>query len=43
MAKAMGRAGRERVERHFAWSSVAERTERVYADAAAEFRRTAAD
>jgi glycosyltransferase involved in cell wall biosynthesis len=35
----MGRAGRRRVEERFAWASVAERTERVYADAIAEFER----
>jgi alpha-maltose-1-phosphate synthase len=40
-ARAMGRAGRRRVEEHFAWTSVAERTERVYAEAIAEFRRAA--
>src|SRR6184192_1772383 len=38
-ARAMGRVGRLRVEAHFAWSSVAERTEQVYSDAIAEFKR----
>jgi glycogen synthase len=37
MARAMGKAGRARVEEHFSWDSVAERTERVYADAIQEF------
>ena len=41
--RAMGRAGRRRVEERFSWASVAERTEQVYADAIAEFRRTSAD
>lgn len=40
-ARAMGRAGRRRVEEHFAWTTVAERTERVYAEAIAEFQRAA--
>jgi glycogen synthase len=38
-ARAMGRAGRKRVEERFSWASVAERTERVYAEAIAEFAR----
>lgn len=42
-ARTMGRAGRARVERLFSWASVAERTERVYAEAIAEFKRTAGD
>jgi len=42
-ARAMGRAGRARVEAKFSWASVAERTEQVYADAIAEFERAAAD
>ena len=42
-ARAMGQAGRRRVEEKFAWASVAERTEAVYADAIAEFRRTERD
>ena len=37
--RAMGKAGRRRVEEHFSWASVAERTERVYAEAIAEFKR----
>jgi glycogen synthase len=40
-ARAMGSAGRRRVEEHFSWASVAERTERVYQEAIAEFRRSA--
>ncbi len=43
LAREMGRAGRRRVEDEFAWTSVAERTEQVYADAIAEFKRTAGD
>jgi starch synthase len=39
----MGQAGRRRVEEHFAWASVAERTEQVYADAIAEFKRSSGD
>lgn len=42
-ARAMGRAGRQRVEEKFSWASVAEQTERVYAAAIEEFRRTAND
>jgi glycogen synthase len=42
-ARAMGVAGRKRVEDHFSWASVAERTERVYRDAIEEFQRTAND
>jgi alpha-maltose-1-phosphate synthase len=37
LARALGEAGRRRVEERFSWSSVAERTEAVYADAIAEF------
>jgi glycogen synthase len=40
MARAMGHAGRRRVEERFSWASVAERTERVYADAIADFERS---
>jgi starch synthase len=29
-ARAMGVAGRKRVEEHFAWASIAERTEALY-------------
>ncbi|MGH7392636.1 MAG: glycogen synthase [Candidatus Rokuibacteriota bacterium] len=39
-ARTMGRAGRRRVEEHFSWASVAERTERVYAEAIAGFQRS---
>jgi type III pantothenate kinase len=38
LAQAMGRAGRRRVEERFAWASVAERTEQLYAAAIADFR-----
>jgi glycogen synthase len=40
---ALGQAGRRRVEDKFAWASVAERTEQVYADAIAEFKRSSGD
>jgi alpha-maltose-1-phosphate synthase len=40
--RAMGRAGRQRVEAQFSWSRVAERTREVYADAIADFARTEA-
>jgi alpha-maltose-1-phosphate synthase len=40
--RAMGRAGRVRVESQFSWSRVAERTREVYADAIADFARTEA-
>jgi glycogen synthase len=43
LARDMGKAGRRRVEEKFAWASVAERTERVYADAIAEFKRSSGD
>ena len=39
--RAMGRAGRQRVEAHFSWTSVAERTREVYQDARDEFARSA--
>jgi glycogen synthase len=42
-ARAMGEAGRRRVEERFSWASVAERTERVYADAIAAFTRASGD
>jgi glycosyltransferase involved in cell wall biosynthesis len=42
-ARAMGQAGRRRVEEHFSWASVAERTERVYAQAIDDFKRTSGD
>jgi alpha-maltose-1-phosphate synthase len=43
LARAMGRAGRSRVEAHFAWAAIAERTEQVYRDAIDEFRRSSGD
>jgi glycogen synthase len=43
LACRLGRAGRRRVEAQFSWASVAERTERVYADAVAEFRTSSGD
>ena len=43
LARDMGKAGRRRVEEKFAWASVAERTEQVYADAIAEFKRSSGD
>lgn len=42
-ARAMGQAGRRRVEERFSWASVAARTRAVYEEAAAEFRRAWAD
>jgi len=42
-ARRMGQAGRKRVEAQFSWASVAERTERVYADAVADFKKSASD
>jgi glycogen synthase len=39
--RAMGRAGRHRVEAHFSWVSVATRTREVYQDAIADFARSA--
>jgi glycosyltransferase involved in cell wall biosynthesis len=42
-ARAMGRAGRKRVEDKFSWASVAARTEEVYAEAIAEFKRSTDD
>jgi glycogen synthase len=41
LARSMGQAGRRRVEERFSWASVAERTERTYADAIADFERAA--
>ncbi|MBI2203751.1 MAG: glycogen synthase [Candidatus Rokubacteria bacterium] len=38
-ARAMGQAGRKRVEDKFSWASVAERTEHTYRDAVEEFKR----
>jgi glycogen synthase len=43
LGRAMGQAGRRRVEEKFSWASVAERTEQVYADAIAEFKRASGD
>jgi alpha-maltose-1-phosphate synthase len=43
LARAMGQAGRRRVEAAFAWASIAERTEQVYADAITEFKRSSGD
>ncbi len=43
LGRSLGRAGRRRVEERFSWASVAERTERVYADAIAEFARASGD
>jgi glycosyltransferase involved in cell wall biosynthesis len=43
MGRAMGRAGRKRVEAKFSWASVAARTEEVYGDAVDEFKRSAGD
>ena len=43
MRRRMGQAGRRRVEAQFSWASVAERTERVYADAIADFKKSAGD
>jgi starch synthase len=38
--RAMGRAGRERVEAHFSWASVAARTREVYQAARDDFKRS---
>jgi len=43
LGRRMGQAGRKRVEAQFSWASVAERTERVYADAIADFRKSSGD
>ena len=42
-ARAMGRAGRKRVEDKFSWASVAARTQEVYAEAIDEFKRVSGD
>ena len=42
-ARAMGRAGRKRVEEQFSWDAIAARTQAVYAEAIEEFKRTAGD
>jgi glycosyltransferase involved in cell wall biosynthesis len=41
--RAMGRAGRKRVEDKFSWASVAARTQEVYAEAIDEFKRASGD
>ena len=43
LARTMGRAGRTRVEDKFSWTSVAARTQAVYADAIDEFKRSSGD
>jgi alpha-maltose-1-phosphate synthase len=43
LARRLGAVGRKRVEAHFAWASIAERTENVYAEAIAEFKKSAGD
>jgi alpha-maltose-1-phosphate synthase len=43
LGRRLGQAGRRRVETHFSWTSIAERTEQVYAEAIAEFKRSAGD
>ena len=43
MARAMGRAGRKRVEDRFSWASIAARTHEVYGEAIAEFKQSAGD
>ena len=43
MARAMGKAGRKRVEDKFSWTSVAARTQEVYGEAIDEFKRTSGD
>jgi glycogen synthase len=43
LARSMGQAGRRRVEAQFSWASIAERTEQVYAEAIAEFKRSSGD
>lgn len=40
LGRHMGEEGRRRVEQHFSWASIAERTEQVYAVAIEEFKRT---
>ena len=42
-ARAMGQAGRKRVEDRFSWASVAARTQEVYAEAIDEFKRASDD
>src|SRR5437762_613823 len=43
LGRRMGQAGRKRVEAQFSWASVAERTERVYAGAIADSRKSSGD
>jgi glycogen synthase len=43
LARRMGVAGRRRVEAQFSWASVAERTEKIYAEAIADFKKSAGD
>jgi len=43
LARSMGRAGRMRVEEKFSWTSVAARTQEVYAEAIDEFKRSSGD
>jgi glycogen synthase len=43
MGRAMGRAGRKRVEDRFSWASIAARTQEVYGEAIDEFKRSAGD
>ena len=42
-ARAMGKAGRKRVEEKFSWTSIAARTQDVYGDAVDEFKRSSSD
>ena len=42
-ARAMGKAGRKRVEEKFSWASVAARTQEVYGEAIDEFKRVSGD
>jgi glycogen synthase len=42
-ARAMGQAGRKRVEDRFSWASVAARTQEVYGEAISEFKRVSGD
>ncbi len=43
LGRRMGLAGRRRVEEKFSWASVAERTEQVYQEAIADFKRASGD
>ena len=43
LGRSLGQAGRRRVEAQFSWASVAERTEHIYADAIAEFKRSSGE